>query len=89
MDRAGAIKPLRASSETGAFSDIVRLEKGTVLPDLVHLGSMDLMVLDGSMVYPEGPLGGSVEPGTWGYIPANSRIKGLDAEEDVEFLAGW
>jgi hypothetical protein len=81
-----SIKPLRASTESGMFSVIARMEKATVLPELVHLGAMDMIVLSGSMTYPEGPMAGTLEPGTWGYVPANSKIARLSADEDVEFL---
>jgi 2,4'-dihydroxyacetophenone dioxygenase len=84
-----SLKSLRASSETGAFSVMLRLEKGTTLPDLVHLGAMDMMVLDGVVSYPEGPMAGRLEPGTWGYVPANTRVKGLTAEEDTELLTNF
>ena len=84
-----ALKPLRASSESGMFSIIGRLRKGTQLAELVHLGAMDMMVLSGSMQYPEGPMAGVLEPGTWGYVPANARIAGLKAVDDVEFLANF
>jgi len=84
-----SLKPLRASNESGMFSVIVRLAEGTQLPQLVHLGAMDMMVLSGTMSYPEGPMAGLLEPGTWGYVPANARIDRLSAEEDVEFLANF
>jgi quercetin dioxygenase-like cupin family protein len=84
-----AIKPLRASSESGMFSVVVRLRKGTHLQHLVYLGAMDLMVLSGSMEYPQGPLAATLEPGIWGYAPANSRIDELVACDDTEFLANF
>jgi hypothetical protein len=82
-------KPLRASTESGMFSAIVRLERNAVLAGIVYLGAMDMMVLSGHMAYAEGPLSGSLEPGTWGYVPANVRIERLVAEEAVEFLANF
>jgi len=84
-----AFKPLRASSESGMFSSIVRMEAGTRLSSLVYLGAMDMILLSGAMSYPEGPLHSQLEPGTWGYIPANARINGLAASEDSEFLANF
>ncbi len=80
------LKPLRASSESGMFSAIARVRRGTRLGALVHLGAMDLMVLSGALTYAEGPLAGTHGPGTWGYVPANARIAGLGADEDVECL---
>ena len=84
-----AIKPLRASSESGMFSVVVHLRKDTHLQHLVYLGAMDLMVLSGAMEYPAGPLAARLEPGIWGYAPANSRIDELVAREDTEFLANF
>ena len=82
-----SIKPLRASSESGMFSIIVQLRAGTTLSGLVHLGAMDMMMLSGSMTYGSGPLASTLEPGIWGYIPANARIDELRANTDAEFLA--
>jgi quercetin dioxygenase-like cupin family protein len=82
-------KPLRASHETGKFSLIIQMKKGTVQPDLVHLGAADFMVLTGKMTYPSGPMAGTLEAGVWGYIPAEAKIFGLVAEEDVEFLMNF
>lgn len=81
-----SFKPLRASNESGMFTAIARMTKGTVLAPLIHLGAMDLFVLSGSMTYPEGPLAGTLQPGTWGYVPANAKIARLAADADVEFL---
>jgi hypothetical protein len=47
------------------ISVVARLEKGTELSELVHLGAMDMIVLSGKMTYPEGPMAGTLEPGTW------------------------
>ena len=80
------LKPLRASNESGMFTVIARLRSGTQLAPLVHLGAMDMLVLSGSMTYLEGPLAGTLEAGTWGYIPANTRSAGLRANNDVECL---
>jgi len=84
-----AIKPLRASVETGMFTVVVKLHRGTELAGLVHLGAMDMIVLSGTMAYPEGPMAGKLAPGTWGYVPANARIDRLVAAEDTEFLANF
>jgi len=83
------IKPLRASSESGMFSVIVRIRAGTTLTGLVHLGAMDMIVLSGLMTYGDGPLASTLEPGTWGYIPANARINQLIANADTEFLGNF
>jgi quercetin dioxygenase-like cupin family protein len=84
-----SIKPLRASPESGMFSVVVKIEKDTAVSGLVHLGTMDMMVLSGSMTYPDGPMAGTLVAGTWGYVPANARIERLVAVEDVEFLANF
>ncbi len=80
------LKPLRASNESGMFTVIARMERGTQLAPLVHLGAMDLLVLSGSMTYPAGPLASTLHAGVWGYVPANTRIARLHADEDVECL---
>ena len=74
-----SIKSLRASSESGMFTVVARVKKGTRLGELVHLGAMDMLVLSGSMTYAQGPMAGTLHPGTWGYVPANARIAGLSA----------
>ncbi len=86
-----SIKPMRASSESGMFSVIARVAAGAQLNGLVYLGAMDMIVLSGSMTYPEGPMSGTLSPGTWGFIPANARIDRLvnDTDEDCEFLANF
>jgi len=83
-------KPLRASRETGMFSAVMRLKDNFRQPDLVHLGSSDFLVLDGQLEYEDGYMAGKLGPGTWGYIPANSRVNGTAAlEGDVEFLQNF
>ena len=84
-----AIKPLRASAETGCFTVVLKLAAATELTGLVHLGAMDMIVLSGRMTYPGGPMAGSLEPGAWGYVPANARIERLVAEEETELLANF
>jgi hypothetical protein len=84
-----AIKPLRASTETSMFTVVVKLSQGTELAGLIYLGAMDMMVLSGTLSYPEGPMAGSLEPGTWGYVPANAKIERLVAVQDTEFLANF
>ena len=84
-----AIKPLRASTESSMFTVVVKLSQGSEIAGLIYLGAMDLIVLSGSMSYPEGPMAGSLGPGTWGYVPANAKIDRLVADEDTEFLANF
>jgi hypothetical protein len=56
---------------------------------MILLGAMDMMLLSGSLEFPDGPLAGTVEPGIWGYIPANTRLQRLVARVDTEFLANF
>jgi len=84
-----SIKPLRASSESGMFSVVIRLESGTSLSRLAFLGAMDMMMLSGELRYEGDLLSAEVVPGVWGYIPANSRVDGLIATEAAEFLANF
>lgn len=84
-----AIKPLRASTESSMFTVVVKISEGSEIAGLIYLGAMDLIVLSGSMRYPEGPMAGSLGPGTWGYVPANAKIDRLVADEDTEFLANF
>jgi len=79
-------KPLRASREAGRFSIVGKITKGTVQPDVLHLGAADFMVLSGKMTFPTGPLEGTVDEGCWGYVPADAMISGLTADEDVEYV---
>ncbi len=84
-----SIKPLRASSESGMFSAILQIKAGTTLHGLVHLGAMDMIILSGSMNYSDGPLASTLNPGTWGYMPANARIRSLTATTDTEFFGNF
>ena len=84
-----AIKPLRASSESGMFSVLVRLEAGADIHGMVHLGAMDMIVLSGSISYADAPLTSTLGPGTWGYVPANARIGSLSANVDTEWLCNF
>ena len=83
------IKPLRASRESGVFSAIVGLDAGVTLRPAVHLGATDLFVLSGRMRYTQEPLAATIETGTWGYIPANARIEGLEVDEETELLMNF
>lgn len=82
-------KPLRASRESGMFSAIVRIGAGVTTRDMLHLGAMDLLILSGSLTYPDGPLSSTIGPGIWGYIPANACVQGLSAQQDTELLANF
>ena len=84
-----AFKPLRASTESSMFSLVIKIDQGTELAGLIYLGAMDMIVLSGALSYPEGPMAGTLEPGTFGYVPANARIDRLVALQDTEFLANF
>lgn len=57
------------------------------MPTHVHLGASDSFILSGKMTYQDGPMKGSIGPGTWAYAPAGAKNAGLTAEEDTEYLA--
>lgn len=79
-------KPLRASGETGIFSSLVRLESKTSLGPLVAMGAVDLTVLSGQCTIAGGSMDTTVSTGTYGYIPANTRLDGITADLDTEIL---
>lgn len=84
-----SMKPLRVSNETGAFTVLLKLLKGTRQPDLVHLGPSDTFVLSGRLKYAQGPIKGSIGAGVWSYAPAGTKMEGTFAEEDTECLASF
>ena len=84
-----ALKPLRASGESGMFSAIVKLSAGAKIPATVHLGPMDLFVLSGALTLPEGPVAATATVGTFGYIPANTQIEAREINQDVEYLGNF
>jgi hypothetical protein len=71
------------------FSAVIQVKGGTELKNLVYLGAMDMLVLSGTLNYPSGPMAGALDPGTWGYIPANAKVDRFIATEDVEFLGNF
>ncbi len=81
-----AVKPLRASAETGVFTSVMRLAAGTAWPATVHLGAMDMLVLSGELSCAGNGIAGNFGAGTFGYIPANSRLDGIRAGVDTELL---
>lgn len=81
------MKPFRASQETGQFVMLVKMAKGAVQPTLVHLGAADTYILSGELAHQTGPMKGSLLPGYWAYTPANSKVEGLKAVEETEYLA--
>ena len=83
------LKPLRASGESGMWSAVLKVEADAGLPASSCLGGMDLFVLSGEIRYEEDGAESALEPGTWGYIPANTRIDSMSARGDSEFLANF
>ncbi len=82
------LKPLRASIESGMFSAIVQIEAGAS-PHMLYLGAADLYLLSGEMSCPDGDFHAQLEPGVWGFIPANTRIQGLRVARTVEYLCNF
>jgi len=83
------IKPARASGESGFFSLIFKLEAGHSLPASVYLGGMDMLVLSGKAEYHQDDSKSILDPGTWGFVSANSRVNSFLAIEDTEVLANF
>lgn len=84
-----ALKPLRASIETGFFSVILKLEAEARLPSAICLGGLDLMVLSGALSYVQDGQQSLLEAGVWGYVSANSRIDAISAEAESELLVNF
>tara|TARA_Y100001970_G_scaffold6943_2_gene7971 strand:+ start:27970 stop:29037 length:1068 start_codon:yes stop_codon:yes gene_type:complete len=84
-----SIKPARASSESGIFSLIFKIEAGSSLPASVYLGGMDLLILSGKAEYEQEDSKSILNPGTWGFISANSKVNAFIALEDTEVLANF
>lgn len=82
-----SFKPLRVSKETGAFTILLKMPAGTVMPTHVILGPQDTFILSGELTYPSGALKGSLGPGIWGYTPALAKLEGTKATKDTEYLA--
>jgi len=84
-----SIKPARASGETGIFSLIFKLEAGYSLPASVYLGGMDMLILSGKAEYHQNDSKSILDPGTWGFVSANSRVNSFLAIEETEVLANF
>jgi quercetin dioxygenase-like cupin family protein len=80
------IKPLRASLETGFFTSIIKLSAGTTLPGLFWFGGCDLLVLSGDLSWELSDSTARLQPGVWGYMPANTRTGAIRADSDAEVL---
>ena len=84
-----SIKPARASGESGIFSLIFKLDAGSSLPASVYLGGMDMLILSGQAEYHQEDSKSILDPGTWGFVSANSRVNSFLAIEDTEVLANF
>ena len=84
-----SIKPARASGESGIFSLIFKLDAGSALPASVYLGGMDMLILSGQVEYHQEGSKSTLNPGTWGFVSANSRVNSFSAIEDTEVLANF
>ena len=84
-----SIKPARASTESGIFSVILKLEAGSSLPSSIYLGGMDMLILSGQIEYDQDGTKSILNPGTWGFICANSKVNAFVANEDTEVLANF
>ena len=84
-----SIKPVRASSESGMFSLIFKLDANSSFPTSIYLGGMDLLVLSGQLSYEQDGEESILAPGTWGFIPANSKVNSIKAIEDCDVLANF
>ena len=80
------IKPLRASLETGFFSSIIKLSAGREFPGLFWFGGCDLLVLSGDIRWDMPGSAVTLEPGVWGYMPANTRTGAIRADSAAEIL---
>ena len=80
------MKTVRASMESGMFSVILKIEEGHHLPSSVFLGGLDLLILSGEVQYSEGAATSALTPGTWGYLPANTRASSVRATQETEIL---
>jgi quercetin dioxygenase-like cupin family protein len=84
-----SIKPARASGESGIFSLIFKLDAGSSLPASVYLGGMDMLILSGKAEYTQEGSKSVLNPGTWGFVCANSRVNSFLALEETEVLANF
>jgi quercetin dioxygenase-like cupin family protein len=78
-----ALKVLRVSEETGAWSALIRAAAGTVNPRHRHLGPADFLVLSGRMEY----RGGVATAGCWVYEPAGALHEATTHPEETVYLA--
>jgi anti-sigma factor ChrR (cupin superfamily) len=78
-----ALKVLRVSEETGAWTALIKAAAGTVNPRHRHLGPADFLVLSGRMEY----RGGVATAGCWVYEPAGALHEATTHPEETVYLA--
>jgi 2,4'-dihydroxyacetophenone dioxygenase len=78
-----ALKILRVSEETGAWSALIKAEAGTVNAPHRHVGPADFLVLSGSIEY----RGGVATPGCWVYEPAGAIHDATTHPVETVYLA--
>jgi anti-sigma factor ChrR (cupin superfamily) len=78
-----AMKLLRVSEETGAWSALIKASAGTVNARHRHIGPADFLVLSGSIEY----RGGRATAGSWVYEPAGALHEATSHPEDTVYLA--
>ena len=66
-----------------------KLDAGSSLPASVYLGGMDMLILSGQAEYHQEGSKSTLNPGTWGFVSANSRVNSFSAIEDTEVLANF
>jgi anti-sigma factor ChrR (cupin superfamily) len=78
-----AMKVLRVSEETNAWTALIKASAGTVNARHRHLGPADFFVISGSIEY----RGGFARAGSWVYEPAGALHEATTHPEDTVYLA--
>ena len=78
-----AVKVLRVSEETGAWTALFRAAKGTTNAPHIHLGPADFYVLSGVLEY----RGGAAKAGDWIYEPNGAVHEATHHPEETVYLA--
>ena len=80
-----SIKPARASSESGIFSLIFKLEAGSSLLCFCLFRKYGhAYTFRESRIYSRRFNHSVLNPGTWGFVSANSKVNSFQAIEDTE-----
>lgn len=81
-----AFKPMRASTESGMFSIIIKIAAGAALPPATYFNGLDILLLSGDVAYTADGKTSVLKPGAWGYFAANTHGGILAARSDAELL---